>query len=77
MVLREGMGAVVCGIALGAIIGLACARVISSQLYGVQAADVATLAGATVVIGAVAFLACYFPARNAATIDPLVALRNN
>ncbi len=77
MVLREGMGAVACGIALGAIIGLACARVIASQLYGVQATDVATLAGATLVIGAVAFLACYFPARNAATIDPLVALRNS
>ncbi len=50
-------------------------RVISSELYGVAPRDPAIMAGVAVVLLAVAVSACWFPARRATKIDPLVALR--
>src|ERR1041384_5327016 len=50
-------------------------RTIQSNLYGVSALDLRAFSGVAVVLLAAALLACYFPARRAARVDPLVALR--
>jgi len=51
-------------------------RVMSSLLYGVSATDVLTFSIPPVVLGLVALLASYFPARRAARVDPTIALRS-
>jgi putative ABC transport system permease protein len=64
----------------GALAGLggatATARLVQSQLFGVQPNDPAALAGATALLLALACAAAYLPARHAARIDPLTALRH-
>jgi putative ABC transport system permease protein len=63
------------GLAAGLFGALALSRVIRGLLFDVSATDPATFAAVAVVLGTVAFLASYVPARRAATIDPAVALR--
>jgi ABC-type antimicrobial peptide transport system permease subunit len=63
------------GIAIGIAASLLLARSIASLLYGVTAADPPTFAAMLLVLGVVAALAGYLPARRASRIDPLVALR--
>lgn len=55
--------------------GLAVSRTMSSVLYGVQLNDPVTFASVSALVGIVAFLASYIPARRAAKVDPMVALR--
>ena len=71
----QGMALAAIGIASGAGAALALSRLLSSQLFGVQATDPFTYADAMAVFAMVALLACYFPARRAARVDPTVALR--
>ncbi len=80
MVLREGLGLVLIGVAIGAPLALALARLASSRisglLYGLDATDAPTVATAVFSMLAAAGLAGYLPARAAARVDPIVALRN-
>jgi ABC-type antimicrobial peptide transport system permease subunit len=62
-------------IGLGAALGLA--RLMKSMLFAISAHDPATLAGVVSLLTFVAFAACYFPARRATRVDPMVALRND
>jgi ABC-type antimicrobial peptide transport system permease subunit len=75
MVLREGGLLILLGLALGTGGALVAARLAASLLFGVSPTDPLTLASTGVLLGAVAVLACYVPARRAARMDPVVALR--
>ncbi|MGH9454527.1 MAG: FtsX-like permease family protein, partial [Terriglobia bacterium] len=76
MVLRQGMLLTLLGIAIGWAGGLLVSRFLQSLLYGVKPTDPATFVTVSVILGLVAALACYIPARRATKVDPMVALRN-
>jgi len=65
--------------AIGIVVGLAgaigLAQVLKSILFGVSAIEWAPFAGVTLLLAGVSLLACYIPARRAAKVDPMVALR--
>jgi putative ABC transport system permease protein len=73
--IAEGLKLAAAGIAAGIVGALAIAAWLRSVLVGVSATDPATLAGAGILLAAVAAAACYIPARKATRIDPAVALR--
>ena len=75
LVLRHGLLLVGIGLAIGLMISLAGARVLSSMLYEVSALDPVTFVGVALLLAAASLLACYIPARRATKVDPLVALR--
>jgi len=75
MILGQGLRTVLIGIAIGLAGSLALSRVISSLLFGVTATDPLTFAAVILLLVAAAMLACYLPARRAAKVDPMVALR--
>jgi len=77
MVLRES-GTVICvGLAAGAALSLGAATFARSMLFGLQVYDVGTLVSAAVLLALVALLAAWLPARRAAGIDPMAALRDD
>ncbi len=76
-VLREGLRLAAIGVFLGLAGALAVTRVLSSFLYKVSPTDPLTFAGMTVLLVAVALAASYVPARRAARVDPMVALRHD
>jgi putative ABC transport system permease protein len=69
------MKPVVIGLAIGIVCAFAIGRLISSQLFEVSAHNPALLGGATVLLAATALVACLLPARRAAMVDPIQALR--
>jgi len=75
MVLRQGMGPVLAGLAAGVVCAAALGRVIEGELFGVGARDPRIFLGVAGVLVMVAACACWAPARRAARIDPLRALR--
>jgi putative ABC transport system permease protein len=75
LVMAQALRPVLFGLVAGVAAALALGRVLSSVLFGVSAHDPLTIAAVVAVLGAVAALACYIPARRAARIDPLEALR--
>lgn len=76
MILAQGAWLVGLGLLLGVGGALALRRVLASVLFGVTPTDPAILGAVILVLSAVAFAACYLPARRATRVDPLVALRN-
>ncbi len=75
LVVNQGMKPVVIGLAIGIASAFALGRLIASQLYEVSSHNPALLGGATVLLAAIALLACLLPARRAALVDPVQALR--
>ena len=75
MVIRMGLRLVGIGVGLGLIASVAIGRVIATQLWGVSAYDPWTLTCVPAVLLITGLLACWLPARRAANVDPLVALR--
>ena len=75
LVLREGLALAAIGAAIGVGLSLALGRVLAGMLYRVSGADPLVLAAGPLVLGAVSLVACYVPARRAARVEPMVALR--
>jgi predicted permease len=75
MVLRRGLQLVGLGVVVGLLASFAVTRVIANQLWGVSPRDPLTLGAVVAVVALTGLAACYFPARRATKVDPLVALR--
>jgi ABC-type antimicrobial peptide transport system permease subunit len=76
LVLGQGIGATLIGIALGIVAGIALTRTMASLLFGVKPTDAFTFASVAVLLLLVAITASYIPARRAMRTDPLAALRH-
>jgi putative ABC transport system permease protein len=75
LVLRRGMLLAVIGIGIGVAGAVAVTRYMTTLLFGVKPVDAITFVGVAFILVAVVFIACFVPARRAAKIDPLEALR--
>lgn len=75
LVVKQGMALVAIGIATGFLLALGMTRLISGMLFGITATDPLTFVGVAALLGSVAFLASYLPARRASKVEPMVALR--
>src|SRR5213075_1744969 len=75
LVLRQGMALAAGGTLIGVLLAIAGGQIVSTLLFGVSGRDPLTLGGVAVALTIVALVACYIPARRAARVDPLVALR--
>jgi ABC-type antimicrobial peptide transport system permease subunit len=76
LVLKQGMRLAGIGFAIGLVGALAAGRLLSSLLHEVRPSDPLIILLTAVCLGAVALIACYLPARRAAHVDPMVALRH-
>ena len=76
MVIHEGMLFAGFGLAVGIAGALALTRFLQSLLFEIKPTDPASFLGVSILLAAVALLACYIPARRAAKVDPMVALRH-
>ena len=76
MVIKKGMTMVGVGVVLGAAIALGASRLMGNLIYGVSAVDPVTFLGVPGMLCAVALVATYLPARRAASVDPMRALRS-
>ena len=75
LILGQGLRLTVLGLGLGVLVALGLMRVLVSLLFDVRAYDPSTYMAVTILLTAVALLACYIPARRAMRVDPMVALR--
>jgi putative ABC transport system permease protein len=75
LIVKQGMALALMGIAAGAMLALGMTRLIAGMLFGITATDPLTFAGVAALLGTVALLANYLPARRASKVDPRVALR--
>jgi putative ABC transport system permease protein len=76
MVLTQGLRLIAIGIAIGLLLSYASTRLLTSEISGISVTDPWTFAAVAVVVMAVGLLASYFPARRAACVDPIIALRH-
>ena len=75
LVLREALALVAIGLVVGVLVSLAVTKTAATLLYELKPNDPLTIAGATILLAAIAALAGYLPARRASRVDPMVALR--
>jgi putative ABC transport system permease protein len=75
LVVRQGMGLTLLGAAIGVAVAVAATRMMKSWLFGVSPTDPLTFAVAALLLTIVALLSCWIPARRAAKVDPIIALR--
>lgn len=75
MVLREGLQLMALGTGIGLLLSLLVGRLLAGLLFQVNGADPLVFSASVLLLGAASLLACYFPARRASRIDPMVALR--
>jgi putative ABC transport system permease protein len=75
MLARRGLALTASGIGIGLGIAIPLARLLSNLIYGVSATDAAIFGGSAGLLAVVALMACYFPARQAMSVDPNIALR--
>jgi predicted permease len=75
LILSDGLKLALTGIAVGVVLSFGATRVLSSLLFGVRATDLPTFGVLSGLLIVVSLLACYFPARRATKVDPLVSLR--
>jgi putative ABC transport system permease protein len=76
MILGQGMGLTLVGVAIGVAGAFGLTGAVKSLLFEVRPSDPATFFAVAAVLAAAAFAACYIPARRAARVDPLRALRS-
>jgi ABC-type antimicrobial peptide transport system permease subunit len=76
LILRQGLRPVLAGLAAGLLASLAAMRALASLLYGVSAADPPTFLATAGVLLSISALASAIPARRAARVDPMAALRH-
>jgi putative ABC transport system permease protein len=76
LILRQGLGMTLTGVAVGLAGALAVTRLFKSLLVGVSTNDGVSFAATTALLILVALVAAYVPARRAAAVDPLAALRH-
>jgi hypothetical protein len=75
MVMRQSAHMLLPGLSIGVALYLAAARAASALLFGIKPYDLTTLAAATVLLAGIAAAASFLPARRAASVDPMIALR--
>jgi putative ABC transport system permease protein len=75
MIVRQGGLVAIAGLAVGTLAALVGSRLIESLLYGVTARNPAVFAATAVALFGISLVACWVPARRAARVDPMVALR--
>jgi putative ABC transport system permease protein len=75
LVLKQGMKLAIAGLAIGVAGALVLTRVVRSLLFGITPTDPPTFGLVTLLVGVVAFMACWLPARRATRFDPMAALR--
>lgn len=75
MIMKQGMTRALIGVGVGLVASLVLTRLMKSLLFGVSATDPLTFAFIALLLSTVALLACYIPARRAARVDPLIALK--
>ena len=76
LVIWRGAALALLGVVIGTAGALALTKLLSSLLYAVKPTDPVTFAGVALLLGAIAVLACYIPARRAMRVDPMIALRH-
>ena len=76
LIVGQGMKVVLGGLAVGCLSALGLTRFIASRLYGIAPTDPVVITAVSALLALVALLACYVPARRAARVDPMEALRH-